>query len=418
MDRPITTPQSRWRSWRWGLVTISLLAAAAGLYYLLPAGNAIAIPREQITIGEVISGKFEDYVPIRGVLSPAATYFIDSPEAGTVEDIAVEDGATLRAGQLILRIANTDLRLNILARESEHVQQISNMDSLRLQAEQIDLDNSRQLAEAEWQSRKAQRAVTQSAALASVGFVSAENAKAVQEEADYWRDKRDLALRAQMRHRQVHAQYMAHLKQANDQLSRSLQVAKKAEDNLIVRAPRDGTLTAFSVQKGQFLQRGARIAQIDDANDFVVSAEVDEFHLPRVAVGMRSVAEIDGATYELRVAKIFPQVKDHQFRIELSFTAAPQRMFRRGQAVNARLVVGNSVNATMAPVGPYLQETGGNWAFVVDSGKSRAGKQMIEIGRRNEKYVEITAGLKVGDKIVISSYTPFRRNDVILIGSD
>lgn len=415
MDRPIIVRRPQWRSWIWVGGAILVVAMVLGIYYMVPHGKVISLPKDQITVGEVVSGIFEDYVPIRGMVSPAATYFVDAPEAGTVEDIAVEDGATLRAGQLILRIANTDLRLNILARESELVQQTSNMDSLRLQAEQIDLDNSRQLAEAEWQLQKAERAMTQNAALAAVGFVSAENAKAARDEAEYWREKRNLALRAQERHRKVHAQYLTNLKQANEQLTRSLQVAKSAENNLIVRAPRDGVLTSFSIQKGQFLQRGTRIAQIDDARDFVVLADVDEFYLSRIQVGMRSLAQIDTATYDLKVTKMLPQVKDNRFQVELSFVTPPNRTFRRGQAVNARVVLGDAFKATLAPVGLYLQETGGKWAFVIEEGSGRAQKRPIIIGRRNEKYVEITQGLRPGDKLVTSSYMSVSTSDVIVL---
>jgi HlyD family secretion protein len=415
MDRPISAVARRWLSWPWKIGVVLAMITILGVYFLAPRGNVISLPKEQVTVGEVILGTFEDYIPIRGLVTPAATYFVDAPEAGTVEDIAVDDGATLQAGQPIMRLTNSDLRLNILARESELVQQTSNMDSLRLQAEQIDLENSRQLAEAEWQLKKAERALVQTNELASAGFVSAENAKAAKEEAEYWREKRDLALAAQDRHRKVHAQHLMSLKQANEKLSRSLQMAKVAEENLVIRAPRSGILTSFSIQKGQFLQRGTRIAQIDDPHDFVVTAELDEFYLPRVQVGMRAVAEIYATTYDLKIAKILPQINDRRFRVELSFVKPPNRSFRRGQAVNARVVLGDAVKAALAPIGPYLQETGGNWAFVFDDGSVRAKKRPIKTGRRNEAYVEITEGLNAGEKLITSSYTTFKSNDIVVL---
>lgn len=201
------------------------------------------------------------------------------------------------------------------------------------------------------------------------------------------------------------------LRIASSSLNSSMGVAQSSLGQLNIRAPVTGQLSGFDIQLGQSLQQGERIGQIDSAGGDKLQADVDEYYLGRVSVGQTAAADIDGKTYRLKVAKVYPQVRSGQFQIDLLFVGPEPASMQRGQTIQAKLTVGDSSKALMIPNGAFFNDTGGSWVFVVDKGGNSATKRQVQLGRRNTDFIEVLGGLKPGDRVITSSYSGLTDKD-------
>jgi HlyD family secretion protein len=388
-----------------------LLALAPTAYFAAPARNSQTVTAERLTISAVNRGTFEDFLPLRGRVTPSLTVYLDAVEGGRVERILVEDGAIVQEGQLLAILSNSDLQLNVLARQTEVTQQINSMRSQELALSQTRLANERALIDAELTAQTARRQYELQRPLADRGFVpgrviadSQDTYRAAQRRAEVLRRQRSTDERLQ-------SQQLAQLRYSASALNDSLGLARASLDALNLRAPVSGQITSFSIQVGQSLQRGERLGQIDSAGRNKLVAQVDEFYLGRVAEGQIAVAEQGGRQYRLRVQKIYPQVQNGSFTIDLAFVHGEPRDLQRGQTVQLRLTLGDPSPALLLPNGAFYNETGGNWVFVVSPDGSTAVRRNVRLGRRNANYVEVLEGLDPGERVITSPYTGFAERD-------
>jgi HlyD family secretion protein len=325
--------------------------------------------------------------------------------------VLVEDGSMVAKGQLLAVLSNSDLQLNLLARQTEVTQQINSMRSQELALAQTRLQNERLLIDADLATRKAQRLFELQRPLAEKGFVPAKVFRDSQDDYQMSWQRSAVLRRAQATDERLQTSQLAQLRDAAASLSASLDIARATLDALNLRAPVDGQLTAFSIHVGQSMERGERLGQIDSAGRNKLVADVDEFYLGRIRPGQQATAEWGGKAYQLKIAKIYPQVRNGTFEVDFQFVGAEPAAVQRGQTLQLRLTIGDTTPALLIPSGSFANETGGTWLFVVSPDGRTAVRREVRLGRRNADHIEVLAGLEPGERVLTSPYTGFADKD-------
>lgn len=393
--------------------------AAAGLLLItftwwfidtLLGGRSLSVNSQRIIVSPVTVGTFEDFIPLRGRLVPRSTVFLDAIEGGRVEEILVEDGAVVEAGELIAVLSNTNLQLEVLGREAAVTEQLNNMRTIELQLEQNRLAHKRNLIEIDYEIKRLARAVARQRDLASKDLASRSTIEELEDELTYFENRRAVTLESQATDARMQEQQLAQLKEAGGQLEAGLEFAKKNLDELNVRAPLAGKLSGFNIEVGQSIVPGGRLGQIDDPDGFKLNVRIDEFYLGRVDLQQVAVAEHNGGDIALTISKIYPQVNEGQFEVDMTLANDPTGL-RRGQTMQVRLTLGDNSDAILIPNGSFYQETGGNWLFVVAPDGSEAVRRPVRLGRRNTEFIEVLDGLEPDEKVITSPYTSYTNMD-------
>lgn len=410
MDRAVPR-RPPWRRRALWLAAGLAAAAAALLVTRGSSARSLSVGADRIALAPVTRGAFEDFVQLRGEVTPLRTTYVDSSQGGLVEAIHVEDGAMVERGQLLVELTNTALQLDLISREAQITEQLNNLRGLELAHEQSRLSSRREIVDTEYQIDRLRRQIERDTALVGEGATPRATLEDARDELGY-RQKRLAVLRdSQAAADRLQRAQLVQLRAAAQQLEKNLEVARRNLDSLHVRAPAAGKLSAFSLEVGQSLRAGDRIARIDDPVAFKLVAELDEYYLPRVELDQRAEYPVAGKVYPLRVRKLRPQVQDGHFQLELEFLGEPPPELRRGQTAQTRLVLGQPREAVLIPNGAYLDDTGGTWVFVVVDGGRTAVRRAVRLGRRNPQHLEVLAGLSPGESIVISSYANYQRLD-------
>ncbi len=394
-----------------GLAAAGILLVVLLFYFMAPGANSQTVDVSRLTISTVERGRFDDFLPLRARVEPLVTVYLDAVEGGRVEQVMVEDGASVQQGQLLAVLSNSDLQLNVLARRTEVTQQINSMRSQELALSQTRLANERAIIEAELAAQTARRQFEMQRPLAERGYVSARVFGDSRDAYDAARSRLAVLRRTQSTDERLQSTQLAQLRASTASLNQSLELANASLDALNLRAPVTGQLTSFSIQVGQSFTRGERLGQIDSAGRNKLRAQVDEFYLGRVAEGQIANAEVAGRPYRMRVSKIYPQVRNGAFEVDLQFIGAEPADLQRGQTVQTRLTLGDPAPALLIPDGAYYNETGGNWVFVVSPDGGSAVKRQVRLGRRNADFIEVLEGLDPGERVITSPYTGFAERD-------
>jgi HlyD family secretion protein len=317
----------------------------------------------------------------------------------------------VRKGQLLAELSNSDLQLNVLARQADVSREINSMRNMELNLAQTRTNDSRGVIEAQLAAEKARRQYEMQKPLAEKGYVPT---KAFHDSRDeYLANARraQVLSRAQVTDERLQSSQLAQLRSSNASLSQSLSIARASLDSLNLKAPVDGQLTAFSIQVGQSLQRGERLGQIDSAGRNKLVASVDEFYLGRVQPGQLATVDAGGRSYRAKVAKIYPQVRNGAFDVDLWFVGEEPRDLNRGQTLQVKLTLGDPTPALLIPNGTFYNETGGAFVFVVAPDGRTAVKRTVRLGRRNADFIEVLDGLAPGERVITSPYTGFADKD-------
>jgi HlyD family secretion protein len=398
-----------------GIGAVLALVAVLLFWFLAPSANSQTVEASRLTISPVTQGRFDDFLPLRARVEPLVTVYLDAVEGGRVERILVEDGAMVSQGQLLAVLSNSDLQLNVLARQTEVTQQLNSMRSQELALNQTRLSNERALIEAELAMQTARRQYESQRPLAERGFVAGRTFADSRDSYEANRRRRDVLARQRAEDERLQSTQLAQLRASTAALNQSLEIARASLDALNLRAPVAGQLTSFSIQIGQSFQRGERLGQLDSAGRNKLRAQVDEFYLGRVTVGQMANAEVGGRQVRARVSRIFPQVRNGVFEIELQFVGAEPPALQRGQTVQIRLTLGDPSQARMIPNGAFYNDTGGAWVFVVAPGGGSAVRRNVRLGRRNADHIEVLEGLEPGEQVITSPYTGFAERDRLSI---
>jgi HlyD family secretion protein len=414
MDRVVEKKTPLSKKIGYGLAVVVALLLAWWVGDLLFGGRSLSVNAQRIQVSPVTVGIFEDFIPLRGRLVPSSTVYLDAIEGGRVEEVLIEDGALVEVGQPIARLSNTNLQLEVLGREAAVTEQLNNMRTIELQLEQNRLSHKRNLVEIDYQIKRLTRAVERQRELAAKELVSQSTIDELQDELDYYVLRREVTLESQASDARLQEVQLAQLRAAGDQLEKSLAFARKNLDDLNIRAPVAGKLSGFAIEIGQSIEPGGRLGQIDDLEGYKVSASIDEFYLGRVDMQQVAVADHNGRDLELRISKIYPQVNNGQFQVDLRLGEQPSGL-RRGQTLQIRLTLGDNSDARLIPNGSFYQETGGSWVFVVSADGTEAVRRNVRLGRRNTNFIEVLDGLEPGERVVTSPYTNYVDMDRLII---
>lgn len=389
----------------------ALLVLGLLFWWFAPTAGSQTVAAERLTVSAVTRGTFDDFLPLRARVEPLVTVYLDAVEGGRVEKVMVEDGAIVQQGQLLAVLSNSDLALNLLARQSDVSREVNSMRSQELALAQTSIGDERAVIDAQLAADKARRQYEMQKPLMEKGYVPAK----------VFNDSRDDYLSAQRRaevlkraravNQRLQTSQLAQLRASNASLSGSLDIARATLDALNIRAPVSGQLTAFSIQVGQSLNRGERLGQVDSAGRNKLVASVDEYYLGRVQPGQTATVDSGGKTYRVKVAKIYPQVRNGVFEVDLYFVDQEPPALNRGQTLQAKLTLGDPVPALLIPNGAFYNETGGAWVFVVAPSGGEAVKRNVRLGRRNADFIEVLEGLEPGERVITSPYTGFADKD-------
>jgi HlyD family secretion protein len=406
MDRVVARKRPIGRVLAYAAAAVVLALFVWWLATTLLGGRTLTVNAQKVFVSPVTTGTFEDFIPLRGRLVPRSTVYLDAIEGGRVEEVLVEDGALVEAGDPIALLSNTNLQLEVLGREAAVTEQLNNMRTIELQLEQNRLSHKRNLVEIDYQIVRLNRSIERQRELAESNLVSKSTLDELQDELEYYVRRREVTLESQETDARMQSQQLRQLRDAGDQLQASLGFARKNLEDLNVRAPVSGKLSGFNIEVGESIERGGRLGQIDDPEGYKLNVKIDEFYLGRVDLHQIATAELGNRSYELQVAKIYPQVNAGQFEVDMMFEEEPVGL-RRGQTMQVRLTLGDNSDAVLIPNGSFYQETGGNWVFVVSADGTEAVKRPVRLGRRNTDFIEVLDGLEPGERVITSPYTSY-----------
>lgn len=414
MDRQIEK-KSFLRRYAWYIAAAAALAALLVWIVLGTTANTTTVDASDITISDVTRSKFDDYVRLNGQVLPIQVVQISPEEGGIVREKVVEEGTRVRKGDVILRLSNSNLDLQILNAEAELAEKQNLLRNTQVAMQQDRLNNRTEQATLDTDCDRKHRAYEQNARLYKERLISKE--VYLQSREDY-----NLALRKQslisQRLKQDsiyrHVQ-MAQMEDNLDNMRKNVLLVRDRKNKLEVRSAIDGELGLLDVELGQNIAAGQNIGQINDLSDFKVQAQIDEHYIDRVRPGLSASFSRDGKTYLLRVRKVYPEVRNGTFRTDFVFVGERPAQMRSGQTFYVELALGKSQQATLIPRGTFFQTTGGNWIFVLDKSGRKAYRRNISIARQNPQYYEVTDGLEPGERVITSGYEAFKDNEVLVI---
>jgi HlyD family secretion protein len=416
MDRRVET-KPRWRRWLLlGAGAAVLLATCVALYARYALTRSVTVREASVVIAPVKRETFTEYVPATAVVEPRKTAYLDAVEGGQVAEVLVEEGAFVTRGQVLLKLKNTSLQLETLGRQAQLMEQLDRLNQTILSFEQARITHQRDLIDFGAQIESLTQRQQRREALRGSGTVSQEELAELAIDLDKTRKLQAAAIEARDLDEKFTNGQLAELRGSIKTTRENLEMASETLQSLSVKAPITGQLTALDAELGAAKAPGQRIGQIDDSTAYKVEAGVDEFYLGRVKPGQSATAQSDGRTWKLEVAKVHPQVTERRFKVDLYFTAgaAPEGL-RRGQSMEVRLEVGAPSRGLVTANGPFFEETGGNWVFVLPPTGNVAQRRPVRLGRRNPEQIEVLAGLAEGERIISSGYERLRRFDRIEI---
>jgi HlyD family secretion protein len=379
-----------------------------------PASPSVAALAD-LTLAEVAVGPFHEYLPVEATIQPQSTVYLDAVEGGRVEKAFVEVGSVVKEGDALLHLTNTTLLMDIMWRESELFQQSNNLRNTRLSMEQFQLQLNQQLSELENQIQTQKKLYDRYKELDKDSLISKQDFESVRDQYDYLLKRKDLLTQSQKSELAIRKAQLDALEQSLSRMQGNLDVVKQRQENLTVRAPIDGQITSLQIDVGQTKSPGQRLGQIDVLNGFKAGASIPEDYIGKIEVGRAGEFALDGRTFKLVVKKIFPEVKDGKFGIELEFRGERPKSIKRGQTLHVRIDLGETAKALTIPRGDYLKTTGGDWVYRVDLAKKEAVKVRIKLGRQDADAAEVVKGLAAGDRIIVSSYEAFASRDKLLL---
>ncbi|MEO6314007.1 MAG: HlyD family efflux transporter periplasmic adaptor subunit [Chitinophagaceae bacterium] len=404
MDRVIA--KRRWSTKR--LLTIGGIVAIAGLigasYYFTSGKSKLNQDTDRLTISEIKKGPYKDNIPVNGVVLPLTSIYLDATEGGRVEEKYVEDGATMKKGEPILRMSNTDLMMTMMSQQNTVYNTLTQMQINQNAASQNTVTKRTSMADVESQYNEAERIYNLDKRLYAEKAIGMQEFKQAENNYNYYRQKKQLTEQILSQDSVSRAQQAAQDRRSYHGSQEALSIMEKKVGDLIVRAPVDGQLTSLDAEIGENKNKGQRLGQIDVLNGFRVRVNVDEHYLSRIFVGQIGDFTFANKSYKLKIKKVFTQVLNNTFQVDMEFVGDVPQGIRRGQTLQIVLALSDETVATLLPKGGFYQQTGGNWIFKVSEDGKTATRIDIQLGRQSIDYYEVLGGLNPGDKVITSSY--------------
>ncbi len=385
-----------------GIVAVLVLIGAS--YYFTSGKSRLNVDTERITISDIKKGTFQEFIPVNGVVLPLTTIYLDAVEGGRVEEKYVEDGAMMKKGQPILRLSNTDLQLGLVTQQTNVYNLLTQMQISKNAAQQNTVGKLTQKSDVESQLKEAERVYNLNKGLYEQKVIGKQEFLQSENNYNYLLEKKRLSDKILQQDAESNDQQVKQARQSFEGSQTALNVMRQKVGDLIVRAPIDGQLTSLDAELGQSKNKGERLGQIDVLSGFKVRVDIDEHYLSRIFIGLSGEFDFAGKTYKLMIKKVFTQVNNGRFQVDMEFENEVPQGIRRGQTLQIRLALSDETQAVLLPKGGFYQQTGGNWIFKLNDNGKVAYKVEIQLGRQNPDYYEVLQGLKPGDKVVTSSY--------------
>ena len=404
-----------------GLQKKHLPYVAVGLSVLLVLlwivfGNhqrTLQVDAADLTLSQVTRGEFKDYVRLSGTVVPIQVVHISPEEGGIVMEKVAEEGQKVRRGDVIVRLANSSLDLEILNAEAELAEKQNLLRNTQVAMQQDKLNNETEKASLDMDVERKRRASQQNKRLYGEKLISKETWLQAKEDYELARRKQALIGERLKKDSLYRSIQMDQMEDNLANMRRNVLLVRERKGKLEVCSPIDGELGLLDVELGKNVSSGQSIGQVNDLSNFKIEAQIDEHYIDRVKVGLSATFERDGQTYSLTVRKVYPEVREGKFRTDLVFTGTRPANIRSGQTYYLNLELGRPTQAVLVPKGTFFQTTGGNWIFVLDKAGNKAYRRNIRIGRQNPQHYEVEEGLEPGERVIISGYEAFKDNEIL-----
>ncbi len=418
MDRAIE--KKKWSSKRIltiaGIVAVVALIAAS--YYFTSGKSKLNVDTDRITISTITKGFFQETVPVNGVVLPLTTIYLDAVEGGRVEEKYVDDGAMMTKGEPILRLSNTDIQLGLVTQQTNVYNLLTQMQISKNAAQQNTVSKLNQMTDVESELKEAERIYNLDKHLYEQKAIGSQEFQKAKNDYDYYLQKEKLTQQILHQDSLSNEQQIKQSRQAFEGSQTALNVMRQKVGDLIVRAPIDGQLTSLDAEIGQSKNKGERLGQIDVLSGYKVRVDIDEHYISRVYTGLKGTFSFNDTTYTLEIKKVYTQVSNGRFQVDMEFVGTVPKGIRRGQSLQILLALSDARTAVLLPKGGFYQQTGGNWVFKLNENGSTAYKVNIQLGNQNPDYYEVLDGLKPGDKVITSSYENYGDMQELVLKKD
>lgn len=415
MDRVL--PKKTWNSKR--IATVAGIAALIALifasYYFTSGNSKLNVDAERITISEVKEDSFREFIPVNGNVLPISSIFMDASVGGRVEEKFVEDGAILKKGDPIMRLSNPDLELSLVSSETNVYNNLTQMQIAQTNAQQVSINNRNRMVDVENELKEAERLYKLNKNLYEQKAIGSQEYQQALNKYDYQKERKELTEKILTQDSLSAIESLKQSRQIYGSTTSALDLMRRKVGDLIVRAPVDGQLTSFDAEIGQNKPAGERLGQIDVLTGFKVRAEIDEHYISRIYPDLEGEFTLSGKTYKLVIKKVYTQVTNGRFQVDMEFVDEAPKGIRRGQTLQIRLALSDETKAVLLAKGGFYQQTGGNWVFKLDSDGKIAYRIDVQLGRQNPDYYEVIKGLEPGDKVVTSSYETYDKVQELVV---
>ncbi|GJM33725.1 MAG: ABC transporter permease [Saprospiraceae bacterium] len=415
MDRKIES-----KTWTWQRITLGVVAIGA-VFFLLTAiyrdagVSRLNVEMERLLVDTVNSGVFKEYITLFGVVEPIKTVYLDAVESGKVEEVFVENGAFVEKDQQIMRLSNLELQLNVLNQEAQIVNQINDIRQTSILMEQQSLNLKEEALDVTYRIDLLGKRTDRSAKLYKDSVISEVEFQETQDEYEH------LLRRNKLLQATIEKDSLFQVMQTNqmattlDLMQRNLEFARNSLGNLTVRAPISGQLSSLDTELGELISRGDRIAQIDILENYKIRARIDEFYISRIFPQQEGNFTMNNQEYTLRIHRIYPEVVNGSFDVDMVFVGKSPDNIKRGQTISLKLSLSDDTQARLLAKGGFYQSTGGKWVYVLSSDGKTARKRSIVVGRQNPNYYEVLEGLDDDDIVIVSSYENYGDKDELVL---
>lgn len=415
MDKKIE--KKNWTPLRIGIIAAVVLGLGfVGRSFYKNAGvSKLNVTTDRLTIATVERSKFQEFIPVTGIVLPLRTVRMDAIEGGKVEEKFVEDGAFVKQGQPILRLSNPDLMVNYLNQEANIISQINQIRNTSLLMEQQSLSMKEQALQVDNMINTNGKKLKRNRELYKSNVIAEVDLEEVEDESGYLAARKKMLTATLKKDSAYQSLQQQQMTSSLDLMQRNLAITRQNLDQLIVKAPIAGQLSGLTKELGESVARSENIGQIDDLTAFKIRVRIDEFYNSRIAVEQIGSFTLAGEEYTLRISKIYPQVINGAFEADMVFTGKSPQGIKRGQSVSVKLELSAEEEATLLPRGGFYQTTGGNWVYLIDPTTGNGIKQTVRLGRQNPNFYEVLEGLKPGDKVITNSYDNYGDKDVLVL---
>lgn len=394
----------------------ALLVVAFVLYLILRDNvSTLRIDNEALSISEVVSGDFNDYIRVNGQVQPMTTVQISSLETGVVKEIYMEEGAKVKTGDKILRLANENLDMQILNSEADLAEKENLLRNTMISMEQQRLSVNQDMLQYEMEVKRSRRLYLSQKALYEENLIAKEDFLKAEEDYQLAEGRLELIRERSVQDSLYRSVQVKQMQESLDNMRLNMQMIRKRKDNLIISAPIDGEIGLLDVVLGESVSSGGKIAQINNLDSYKIEAQIDEHYIDRVSPGLEADFERQDESYRAVIRKVYPEVRDGKFKADFKFIGGQPENIRTGQTYYLNLQLGQSKEAVLVPRGTFYQKTGGRWIYVLTADGSKAYKREIKIGRQNPQYYEVLDGLQPGEQVITSGYDNFGDNECLVI---